>query len=92
MRGVEAGMGMTNINGRKTGKLLNTQRLRQQRTERRSPYGSSSRGEQFKSACTDENWGDSSKRQAASAIRESVGLVGISHLPAFERTPVGRET
>lgn len=53
MRGVEAGMGMVNVNNRKTGKLLNSGR-RQRREEQSTPYGrgSSSRGNKNKSMAT----------------------------------------
>lgn len=84
-------MGMINVNYQRTGKLLNNQRRRQQRSERSSPYGrhSSSRGEKYKSAGTD---GGNESCLVASNVRESVGGDDPrSRLQALERTSFGHE-
>lgn len=89
-------MGMVNVNARKTGKLLNTQRRRQQRTEQSSPYGrsSSSRGEKHESTGKDGG-GESSPCQAASTIRGS-GEGGGDDSPcraeALQKPSNGRES
>lgn len=88
-------MGMVNVNARNTGKLLNTQRRRQQRADRSSPYGgrSSSREDKHKSTGTDEG-SKVSSCQAASTVRASGrggGDGSSSGLEGVKRTPVGHE-